>query len=147
MAATGRQAYPVALFGLAAGAAFLGSVLGGLLLGHWYLTDRGLSRGPIDRATTIMLVAIGLEAVAVIAGGFGGTGTNEAFNPLLTAGALAPWIALGMTGTTALIGVMVKATLRGERASAVQSATGFFYLAVVTAFTAEVAVKVRFLPS
>jgi hypothetical protein len=146
MAATGRQAYPLALFGLVAGAAFLGSVLGGLLLGHWYLTDRGLSRGPIDRATTIMLVAIGLEAVAVIAGGFGGTGANEAFNPLLTAGALAPWIALGMVGTTALIGVMVKATLRGERASAVQSATGFFYLAVVTAFTAEVAVKVRFLP-
>jgi hypothetical protein len=147
MAATGRQAYPLALFGLVAGAAFLGSILGGLLLGHWYLTDRGLSRGPIDRATTIMLVAIGLEAVAVIAGGFGGTGANEAFNPLLTAGALAPWIALGMVGTTALIGVMVKATLRGERASAVQSATGFFYLAVVTAFTAEVAVKVRFLPS
>jgi hypothetical protein len=147
MAATGRQAYPLALFGLVAGAAFLGSILGGLLLGHWYLTDRGLSRGPIDRATTIMVVAIGLEAVAVIAGGFGGTGANEAFNPLLTAGALAPWIALGMVGTTALIGVMVKATLRGERASAVQSATGFFYLAVVTAFTAEVAVKVRFLPS
>ena len=41
---------------------------------------------------------------------------------------------------------MVKATLRGSRASAVQSATGFFYLAVVTAFTAEVAVKMRFLP-
>ena len=51
-----------------------------------------------------------------------------------------------MVGTTALIAVMVKATLRGSRASAVQSATGFFYLAVVTAFTAEVAVKVRFLP-
>ena len=68
MAATGRQGYPLALFGLLAGAAFLGSVVGGLLLGHWYLTDRGLSRGPIDRATTIMLVAIGLEAAAVIAG-------------------------------------------------------------------------------
>ena len=51
-----------------------------------------------------------------------------------------------MVGTTGLIAVMVKATLRGARASAVQSATGFFYLAVVTAFTAEVAVKTRFLP-
>ncbi len=146
MAATGRQSYPLALFGLLAGAAFLGSVLDGLLLGHWYLTDRGLSRAPINRATTIMLVAVGLEAVAVIAGGFGGVGSSRAFNPLLTAGALAPWIAIGMVGTTALIAVMVKATLRGARASAVQSATGFFYLAVVTAFTAEVAVKVRFLP-
>ena len=41
---------------------------------------------------------------------------------------------------------MMRAALKGERASAVQSATGFFYLAVVTAFTAELAVKVRFLP-
>jgi hypothetical protein len=147
MAATGRQSYVPALFALLAGAAFLGSVLDGLLLGHWYLTDRGLDRRPIDRATTQMLIAVAVEAVAVISGGFGGTGGNESFNPLLTAGALAPWIALGMVGTTALIGVMVKATLRGQRASAVQSATGFFYLAVVTAFTAEVAVKVRFLPA
>jgi hypothetical protein len=146
MAATGRQQYALALFELLAGAAFLGSVLDGLLLGHWYLTDRGLSRTPIDRATRIMLVAVVVEAIAVIAGGFSGVGSSEAFNPLLTAGALAPWIALGMVGTTALIAVMVKATLRGSRASAVQSATGFFYLAVVTAFTAEVAVKVRFLP-
>ena len=146
MAATGRQVYPLALFGLLAGAAFLGSVLDGLLLGHWYLTDRGLGRGPIDRATTTLIVAVAVEAVAVIAGGFGGVGSSTAFNPLLTAGALAPWIALGMVGTTALIAVLVKATLRGQRASAVQSATGFFYLAVVTAFTAEVAVKVRFLP-
>ena len=146
MAVTGRQQYALALFELLAGAAFLGSVLDGLLLGHWYLTDRGLSRTPIDRATRIMLVAVVVEAIAVIAGGFSGVGSSEAFNPLLTAGALAPWIALGMVGTTALIAVMVKATLRGSRASAVQSATGFFYLAVVTAFTAEVAVKVRFLP-
>ena len=146
MAGTGRQEPAPALFELLAGAAFLGSVLDGLLLGHWYLTDRGLGRTPINRATTIMLVAVMVEAVAVIAGGFGGVASSEAFNPLLTAGALAPWIALGMVGTTALVAVMVKAALRGERASAVQSATGFFYLAVVTAFTAEVAVKVRFLP-
>ena len=146
MAATGRQNEVLALLELLAGAAFLGSVLDGLLLGHWYLTDRGLSRTPIDRVTRIMLAAVVLQAIAVIAGGFGGVGSSEAFNPLLTAGALAPWIALGMVGTTALIAVMVKATLRGTRASAVQSATGFFYLAVVTAFTAEVAVKVRFLP-
>jgi hypothetical protein len=146
MSATGRQHQALALFELLAGAAFLGSVLDGLLLGHWYLTDRGLSRTPIERATRIMLVAVVIEAIAVISGGFSGVGSSEAFNPLLTAGALAPWIALGMVGTTGLIAVMVKATLRGARASAVQSATGFFYLAVVTAFTAEVAVKVRFLP-
>jgi hypothetical protein len=146
LAGTARQDEAVALFQVVAGAAFLGAVLDGLLLGHWYLTDRGLSRGPINRATDIMIAAVIVEGVAVVTAGFGGVGAAEQFNPLLGAGGLASWIALGMVGTTALIAVMVRLTLRGERASAVQSATGFFYLAVVTAFTAEVAVKVRFLP-
>ena len=145
MAGTGRQAWALGFFQLLAGAFFLGSVVDGLLLGHWYLTDRGLPRRPINRATNLMLIAVGVEAVAVISGGFQGTGASEAVNPLLTAGALAPWIALGMVGTTALIAALTRAALKGERASAVQSATGFYYLAVVTAFTAELAVKTRFL--
>ena len=146
MAGTARQAEALALFQLFAGAVFLGAVLDGLLLGHWYLTDRSLSRAPINRYTILLLAAVALESVAVISAGFGGVGASAEINPLLTAGALAPWIALGMVGTTALIAVLVKAALKGARATAVQSATGFFYLAVVTAFTAEVAVKVRFLP-
>ena len=147
MAIAGRQAFELGMFQLLAGSAFLGSVLDGLNLGHWYLTDRGLSRGPIDRITTIMLISVVVEAIAVISGGFEGTSSTQAVNPLLTSGALAPWIALGMTGTTALIAVLTRAALKGSRASAVQSATGFYYLAVVTAFTAELAVKTRFLPS
>jgi hypothetical protein len=145
MGGAGRQAYPLALFQLAAGAALLGATTDGLLLGHWYLTDRRLTRRPIDRTTTILLVSVVVDAVAVISAGFGGVAASSVINPLLTAGALAPWIALGMIAATALIAILVKAALRGERASAVQSATGFYYLAVVTAFTAEVAVKTRFL--
>ena len=145
MAATGRQSFPVALFQLVAGAAFLGSITVGLLLGHWYLTDRRLGRGPIDRITTVMLVSVVVEAVAIVTSGFEGVESSTSLNPLLTAGALAPWIALGMVVATFLIAILTRATLKGERASAVQSATGFYYLAVVTAFTAEVAVKTRFL--
>ncbi len=145
MGGAGRQSYPLALFQLAAGAGLLGAATDGLLLGHWYLTDRKLPRGPIDRVTTILLVSVVVAAIAVISAGFSGVETSASINPLLTAGALAPWIALGMVGATALIAFMVKAVLKGERASAVQSATGFYYLAVVTAFTAEVAVKTRFL--
>lgn len=146
MAGTSRQSFPVALFQLVVGAAFLGAVYVGLFLGHWYLTDRKLTRGPIQRITNATLVATCLEIVAVATGGFSGTTSSQAFNPLLTAGALAPWIAIGMAGSTLLIAIIVKAALRGERATAVQSATGFYYLAVVTAFTAEIAVKTRFLP-
>jgi hypothetical protein len=146
MAATGRQAYLVSLFQLAAGAAFLGAAYDGLFLGHWYLTDRKLTRRPIDRATLALIVATGVELVAIATSGFGGTPSSAQLNPLLTAGALAPWIAIGMAAATLLIAVVVRAALRSERASAVQSATGFYYLAVVTSFTAEIAVKTRFLP-
>ena len=50
------------------------------------------------------------------------------------------------SGGNPVSGVFIALTLRGTRPSAVQSATGFFYLAVITAFTAELAAKVRFLP-
>ena len=145
MGGAGRQSLALALFQLAAGAALLGAATDGLLLGHWYLTDRKLPRGPINRMTTILVVSVAIAAVAVISAGFSGVETSTSINPLLTAGALAPWIALGMVVATALIAGVIKAVLKGERASAVQSATGFYYLAVVTAFTAEVAVKTRFL--
>jgi len=146
MAATGRQAFAVSAFQLLVGSAFLGSAYGCLFLGHWYLTDRKLPRRPIERTTMMLLVATGLEVIAIVTGGFSGTSASQEFNPLLTAGALAPWIAIGMAAATMLIAGLARAALRGERASAVQSATGFYYLAVVTAFTAETAVKTRFLP-
>jgi hypothetical protein len=145
MGGAGRQSFALAVFQLAAGAALLGATTDGLLLGHWYLTDRRLTRRPIDRTTTILLASVAVAAVAVVSAGFSGVASSPSINPLLTAGALAPWIGLGMIAATALIAILVRAALRGERASAVQSATGFYYLAVVTAFTAEVAVKTRFL--
>ncbi|MEX1047446.1 MAG: hypothetical protein WD757_08190 [Actinomycetota bacterium] len=147
LAGTAGDSAVIGFLQLAAGAAFLGAVLDGLLLGHWYLTDRGLSRGPINRFTSFLLVAVVLEAAAVAAGGFGpaADSTNTSFNPILTAFGMAQWIALGMVAATALIAVMIRLTLRGERASAVQSATGFFYLAVITAFAGELATKVKFL--
>lgn len=146
LAGTGRQPVALSFFQLLAGAALLGAVTDGLLLGHWYLTDRGLTRAPINRHTALLLAAVALEVAAVASGGFDPVRSTTEINPLLTTGALAPWIALGMVGTTALIAVITRIALRGQRASAVQAATGFFYLSVVTAFTAEVAVKVRFLP-
>ena len=146
MAATGRQGYLLSLFQLAAGAAFLGAAYDGLFLGHWYLTDRKLTRRPIGRATLALIVASVVEIVAIATSGFGGTPSSAQLNPMLTAGALAPWIAIGMAAATLLIAIVVRAALRGERAAAVQSATGFYYLAVVTAFTAEIAVRTRFLP-
>jgi len=146
MAGTAGGSWALAFLQLLAGAAFLGAVIDGLLLGHWYLTDRGLTRTPINRATSLLFVGVVLEAGALLIGGFGPTEASSEFNPLLTSAGLASWIALGMVVATGLIAVMIRATLKGTRSSAVQSATGFFYLAVITALTAEFAAKVTFLP-
>jgi hypothetical protein len=146
LAGTSDHSRAVAVLQLLAGAAFLGVVFDGLLLGHWYLTDRGLSRRPINRFALALIVAVVLEAAAVTAGGFGPVASGPSFNPLLTREGLASWVSIGMVGTTALIAVMIRLTLKGARATAVQAATGFFYLAVVTAFAGDLAAKVRFLP-
>jgi hypothetical protein len=143
--ATG-ESFVLSLFQLLAGAAFMGAVLDGLLLGHWYLTDRKLPRRPINRMTVLLIGAVIIEAAAVLAGlGREGQTTSPSISPLLTVAGNATWIALGMVACTGLIAAFIKATLRGTRPQAVQSATGFFYLALITAFTAELAAKVRFL--
>ncbi len=136
----------VGFLDLLAGGAYLGAVVDGMLLGHWYLTDRGLSRVPIARFATALIVAVVLEAASVVGAGFGPTRSSASFNPLLTAAGLATWVSLGMLLTTAVIAVLIRQVLKGTRASAVQAATGFFYLAVITSFAGEVATKVRFLP-
>jgi hypothetical protein len=135
-----------ALVQLAAGAAFMGAVTDGLLLGHWYLVDRGLARDHIRRFAAILIGAVVLEAVAVAVLGFGDEPPRaEGFSPLLAISGLATWLALGMVACTALVAFLTRASLRSDRSRAVQAATGFFYLAVITAFTAELAAKVGFL--
>jgi hypothetical protein len=149
-ARTADQSVGLSFFQLLAGAVFTGAVLDGLLLGHWYLTDRKLPRGPINRMAWILVGAVGLELAAVLAGGLETTNSavaaGNSLNPLLSMAGSATLIAVGMVACTGLIAAFIWLTLRGTRPTAVQSATGFFYLAVITAFTAELAAKIRFLP-
>jgi hypothetical protein len=143
----GAQDLPLALVQVGAGAFFLGAVYDALFLGHWYLTDRKLTRVPIQRATTLVIIACVVELVAIVVAGFGGGGAvSTSLNPVLAIGDVAPWIAIGMAAATLLIALLAKAALRGQRATAVQSATGFYYLALLTAIVGEVAVKTRFFP-
>jgi hypothetical protein len=136
--------FGLAMVQLLAGAAFMGAVTDGLLLGHWYLTDRRLPREHIQRYALLLILAVVIEAVAVLLLGFGATET-AGFSPILAVAGLTTWLALGMVACTALIAFLIRATLRSPRTRSVQAATGFFYLAVITAFTAEMAAKVRFL--
>lgn len=150
MAGTGRDALPSAIFQMFAGAAFLGGVLDALLLGHWYLTDRNLTREPINRFANFLVIAVVLEAFSVVVlVGFDANSASSvpaSFNPILTFAGLANWISIGMVAVTGMVAVLARMALKGPRANAVQSATGFFYLAVVTAIAAELATKARFFP-
>lgn len=147
MAWVAESGVAMAAFQLLAGAAFMGAATVGLLLGHWYLLDRGLSREHIQRLALVLIGAVLVEAVAVMVGVRGEAAPIEGFSPFLTVGggAIQLAIVLGMVGITALIAFLIRAALRETRPRAVQAATGFFYLAVITAFTAELAAKVRFL--
>lgn len=139
------DSFPSAFAQLLAGAVFLGAVLDGLLLGHWYLTDRRLPREHIRRFSILLIVAVAVEAVAVVLGLGEGGADASGFSVVLGVSGLTTWLALGMVACTGLVAFLIRASLRGESSRAVQGATGFFYLAVITAFTAEMAAKVGFL--
>jgi hypothetical protein len=131
----------VGIVQLLAGALFLGSVVDGLLLGHWYLVDKRASREPLRRMGVLLLGGSFVAIVATIVGGGGGGRTNPNFSPLLGAGTLTVMLSVGLAALCVMIAFFIRAMVRED---SIQAATGFFYLAVIMAFAAEFAAKVRF---
>lgn len=128
---------------LVLGALFLGSTAYGLLLGHWYLVERRLTN-------KYMIHSSYLYGAGVIAAGIGAA--LAARNPAPPAEGLSPLIAIpsftlllagGFVAICALIAPFVW-KLANEGGRSIQAATGYFYLAVIMAFTAEMAAKLRF---
>jgi len=129
-----------AAFQLLAGALFAGAVTDGLLLGHWYLVERKLSRAPLARMNTFFLAGCVVAIVGAILGRHNGTATAD-LSPLLGAGALAAYLAVGLAALCVMIGFFIRALVKED---SIQAATGLFYLAVILALAAEFAAKVRF---
>jgi hypothetical protein len=129
-----------AAFQLLAGALFAGAVTDGLLLGHWYLVERKLSRAPLARMNTFFLAGCVVAMVGAILGRHSGTATAD-LSPLLGAGALAAYLAVGLAALCIMIGFFIRALVKED---SIQAATGLFYLAVILALAAEFAAKVRF---
>src|SRR5918996_3626498 len=101
LARTVPASLPVAVALVLTGAAFMGAVTDGLLLGHWYLVDRRLPRDHIQRLALLLLATVTLEIVGVVLSGFGDVAVSAEFSPLLGISGLATWLALGMVGVTA----------------------------------------------
>jgi hypothetical protein len=127
------------------GALAVGGVLTAMLLGHWYLNTPTASGKPLEFATLIMLVGLGLEIVfsffihSTIPVGLPQTGTP----PISADGLGVIRFIFGFIFTLALGGFAYWLA----RGRSFQSATGMLYLAVAFAFTGEIMARgLFFLP-
>lgn len=130
--------------GLIAGAALWGATTNGMLLGHWYLNQPGLKPWALARLTTFGLIASGASALlgVVVASRLIGAPTEGAALGLPGFGAnLGPaffWIWLALVAFTA---VVIYAARRCVNIRSIQSATGLYYVAILTAGVAEFLVR------
>lgn len=126
------------------GALFVGAVLSAMLLGHWYLVQPGLARGPLLQMiwaagvlwlpeTVVMLWPTGMASV------LNGT-IDDGYNGILG------WFWVGSTVMTILLVAVARAALREREYSAVMAATGLVYLAIVTAFGQDLVARILLAP-
>ena len=138
MAADGPAALAVAR--TVVGALFIGAVTDAMLLGHWYLVQPGLARGPLLQMvrassllwlpeTVVLLWPTGM--VSVLSGTI-----DDGYNGLLG------WFWLACTVMTIGLVAATRAALRERQYSAVMAATGLMYLAIVTAFGQDLVARI-----
>jgi hypothetical protein len=129
---------------LALGALFLGSTLHGLLLGHWYLVERRLDKRHMITSSYVYVAGVAAGAVAVALSARNPAPDVMAVgSPLLAVEGFSLLLGAGLVFICAIIaGFVWKLAQEGGRS--IQAATGMFYLAVIMAFSAEMATKFRF---
>jgi hypothetical protein len=121
------------------GAAFLGSISDGMLLGHWYLVQPGLTRGPLlemirwtgviwpfEVAALLWPTGMGSVLSGSIDDGYGGT---------------LGWFWVACAVATIGLVIVTRAALRERYYSAVMAATGLLYLAILTAFGTDLVAR------
>jgi hypothetical protein len=114
------------------GALFLGAVSDAMLLGHWYLVQPGMPRGPLLELVrwvgvlwpfevAVMLWPTGMGSVlrGTVDDGYGG---------------ILGWMWIACAVTTIGLVVVTRAALKERQYSAVMAATGLLYLAILTGF-------------
>jgi hypothetical protein len=121
------------------GAAFLGSISDGMLLGHWYLVQPGLARRPLLEMVRWTGLIWPLEVVVLLwPTGMGSvlSGTiDDGYNGMLG------WFWVACAVTTIGLVVVTRAALRERYYSAVMAATGLLYLAILTAFGTDLVAR------
>ncbi len=127
-----------------AGALLLGAVSAAMLLGHWYLVQPGLGRGPLRELVVLTALVWPLHLVTFLMP----TGMLQVLSGTVDDGygGLLGWVWLTCAVTTiGLVGVTWLA-LRERYYSAVMSATGLMYLAILTGFGMDLVARAVLAP-
>ena len=121
------------------GAAFLGSVSDGMLLGHWYLVQPGLARRPLIEMVRWTGIIWPFEVAALL----WPTGMVSVLDGSIDDGygGMLGWFWVACAVTTIGLVVVTRAALRERYYSAVMAATGLLYLAILTAFGTDLVAR------
>jgi hypothetical protein len=121
------------------GALFLGAVTDAMLLGHWYLVQPGLPRGPLLElvrwtgwlwAPEVILLLIPTGMISALNGTI-----DDGWDGLLT------WFWVACAVTTIGLIITTRLALKERSYSAVMAATGLLYLAILTAFGTDLVAR------
>ena len=117
---------------LLSGAAFLGSVTNAMLLGHWYLVQPGLARGPLLELVRTTMWLWPVEVISLLIP----VGMISVLNGTIDDhyGGILGWMWVTCAITTLGLLVVTRMALKERQYSAVMAATGLLYLAILTAF-------------
>jgi hypothetical protein len=121
------------------GAAFLGAVSDAMLLGHWYLVQPGLARGPLHELNRWLAVVWPFEVALLLVP----TGMLSVLSGSVPDGygGLLGWFWVACAVTTIVLCFVTRAALRERAYSAVMAATGLLYLAILTAFGTDLVAR------
>ena len=121
------------------GAAFLGAVSDAMLLGHWYLVQPGLGRGPLLELVRWTAIMWPLEILALL----WPTGMISVLNGRIDDGwgGTMGWFWAACSLTTIVLCYVTRKALEEKAYSAVMAATGLLYLAILTAFGTDLVAR------
>jgi hypothetical protein len=131
--------HPLAVVRTVVGAFFLGAVTDAMLLGHWYLVQPGLGRGPLEELNRWLAYIWPFEVAALLwptgmLSALHGT-VDDGYNGLLS------WFWVACAVTTIILTFVTRAALKERAYSAVMAATGLLYLAILTAFGTDLVAR------
>lgn len=115
-----------------AGGLVLGTTLGAMLLGHWYLNSPSMELAPLRKLLRLSVAAIVLRGVLCGAGLAGLWMTAGGWDPIMISFLALRWLA-GILGPLWLAWM----TMRTLDIPNTQSATGILYVSVIATFTGE----------